>query len=268
MIEVCPVCGNPLERKRGEADHYCTNAECPGKHINTLIHFASRQAMDIDTLGEKVVEMLHELGYLNQITDIYELHHYRQELVEIPGFGEKKVEKLIQAIEQSKKQTFDRLIFGLGIKHVGAKVAKTLIKHYPSIKHLMEAKYDDLIQINEIGEMIAKSIVSYFENEKVVDMIHTLNAQGLNMTYEKENTIEHQFNGKTLVLTGKLNLFSREQATEIIEKCGGKVASSVSAKTDYVLAGDDAGSKLKKAQELGIRVIDEETFKVMIDGLY
>ena len=268
MISSCPVCGKPLERKSGEADYYCTNPDCPGKHINTLIHFASRQAMDIDTLGEKVVGMLHELGYLNQITDIYALHQFKNELTEIPGFGEKKVEKLIQAIEQSKHQTLDRLLFGLGIKHVGAKVAKTLVKHYPSMELLSKASYEDLIQINEIGEMIATSIVSYFKNEKVIEMINQFKMLGLNLYHEKEHTIEHALNGKTLVLTGKLNLFSREQATEMIEKCGGKVASSVSAKTDYVIAGDDAGSKLKKAHDLGVKVLDEEAFKVMMDGLY
>ncbi len=268
MIETCPVCGSKLERKPGEADYYCQNSECPGKNINTLIHFASRQAMDIDTLGEKVVEILHELGYLNQIVDIYNLYMFKDELKEIPGFGEKKVEKLLTAIEQSKNQTLDRLIFGLGIKHVGAKVAKLLIKQYPSMDLLMHANYDELIQMSDIGEMIASSIVSYFSDSKNIEHIELLKQKGLNMTHEKEDVVEHAFNGKTLVLTGKLSLFSRDQASDIIEKLGGKVASSVSAKTDFVVAGEDAGSKLKKAQELGVKVIDEEAFKVMIDGLY
>lgn len=268
MIEACPVCGSKLERKPGEADYYCQNPECPGKNINTLIHFASRQAMDIDTLGEKVVEILHELGYLNQIVDIYNLYAFKDELKEIPGFGEKKVEKLLKAIEDSKNQTLDRLIFGLGIKHVGAKVAKLLIKQYPSMDLLMHANYDDLIQMSDIGGMIATSIVSYFSDSKNVEHIELLKQKGLNMTHEKEDVVEHAFNGKTLVLTGKLSLFSRDQASDIIEKLGGKVASSVSAKTDFVVAGEDAGSKLKKAQELGVKVIDEEAFKVMIDGLY
>jgi DNA ligase (NAD+) len=268
MIETCPVCGSKLERKPGEADYYCQNSECPGKNINTLIHFASRQAMDIDTLGEKVVEILHELGYLNQIVDIYNLYMFKDELKEIPGFGEKKVEKLLTAIEQSKNQTLDRLIFGLGIKHVGAKVAKLLIKQYPSMDLLMHANYVELIQMSDIGEMIASSIVSYFSDSKNIEHIELLKQKGLNMTHEKEDVVEHAFNGKTLVLTGKLSLFSRDQASDIIEKLGGKVASSVSAKTDFVVAGEDAGSKLKKAQELGVKVIDEEAFKVMIDGLY
>ncbi len=268
MIKTCPICKSPLERKSGEADYYCTNLECPGRNMNSLIHFASRVAMDIDTLGEKVVETLHDLGYLSKIPDIYSLKNYAQELKDIPGFGDKKVDKLLAAIEASKKQSLDKLIFGLGIKHVGAKVAKTLIKHYPTMDLLIEATYEDLTEINDIGEMIAQSIVSYFNKQAHIDMIDELKAHGLNMTHEKTENITHEFNGKTLVLTGKLELFSRDQATFLIEKCGGKVASSVSAKTDYVIAGEDAGSKLKKALELGVTVLSEADFKVKIDGLY
>ena len=268
MRSDCPVCSSPLVRKIGEADHYCSNPECPGKNINQLIHFSSRVAMDIDTLGERVVEIFHELGYLNNIPDIYRLHQFSDELKEIPGFGDKKVDKLLEAIENSKKQTLDKLLFGLGIKHVGAKVAKTLVKHYPSMDLLLQAKYQDLIEINEIGEMIAQSIVAYFNNPTYVNLILDLKTLGLNMTYEKEEVLEHPFNGKTIVLTGKLNIFSRDQASDIIEKLGGKVSSSVSAKTDLLVAGEDAGSKLKKANELNVEVINEEEFKVMIDGLY
>ncbi len=266
MINTCPICGHELKRHEGEADYYCSNLECPGKNINSLIHFASRVAMDIDTLGEKVVEMLHELGYLNTIADIYRLKDYRDELVEIPGFGEKKVEKLLSAIETSKTQTFDRLLFGLGIKHVGAKVAKTLIKHYPTMDSLRQATAEDLLHIPEIGDMIAVSIETYFNDPKKIELIDDLKNLGLNMTHEVVQAVAHEFNGKTIVLTGKLNLFSRDQASEIIEKLGGKVASSVSSKTDFVVAGEDAGSKLKKANELGIPVIDEQAFKEKIDG--
>ncbi len=268
MIDSCPVCQFPLKRKQDEADHYCTNPDCPGKNINSLIHFASRVAMDIDTLGERVVEILHDLGYLNKIPDIYKLHHYRDELKTLPGFGDKKVDNLLQAIEASKSQTLDRLIFGLGIKHVGAKVAKTLLKHYTSMTSLMQATFEDLIEIGDIGEMIAQSIIDYFHQESNQHAIRELMDLGLNMNFEKTASIAHEFNGKTLVLTGKLSIFSREQATEIIEKLGGKVSSSVSAKTDFLVAGEDAGSKLKKANELGIPVMDEQTFKVKIDGLY
>ncbi len=268
IISNCPVCHGELERKEGEADYYCVNPNCPAKNINSLIHFASRVAMDIDTLGEKVVETFHELGFLNTIADIYRLKDSSDELKLIPGFGDKKVDKLLAAIEKSKTQTFDKFLFGLGIKHVGSKVAKNLVKYYPTIDLLINAELDDLINIPDIGEMIAQSVVSYFADEQNLLLIDELKSFGLNMTYEQEETIEHEFTGKTFVLTGKLETFSRDQAKAIIEKLGGKTSSSVSAKTDFVLAGSDAGSKLKKANDLGVTVLDEETFKVKTDGLY
>ncbi len=268
MITSCPVCGESIIRKAGEADHYCSNSECPGKNINSLIHFSSRVAMDIDTLGEKVVETLHDLGYLSRIPDIYLLINYMDELKELPGFGTKKVEKLLEAIKKSKMQSLDRLLFGLGIKHVGAKVAKTLVKNYSTMELLSKATIEELNSIPDIGEMIAQSIVSYFSDPSNIKMIEELKNLGLNMTYEKGEQIEHPFNNKTIVLTGKLIIFTRDQASDLIEKCGGKVSSSVSAKTDLVVAGEDAGSKLKKANELGVKVIDEQAFKVMVDGLY
>jgi DNA ligase (NAD+) len=268
MLEKCPVCDSDLIRKAGEADHYCSNPECPGRNINSLIHFASRVAMDIDTLGEKVVETLHDLGYLTRIPDIYKLKEYSIELTDLPGFGDKKVYKLINAIEASKTQSFDKLLFGLGIKHVGAKVAKSLVKHFPTMDLLMQATIEELNSIPDIGEMIAESIVSYFQDIHHVEMIKELQDLGLNMTFLKGEQIEHAFNGKTFVLTGKLNIYTRDQASDLIEKLGGKVSSSVSVKTDYVVAGEDAGSKLKKANELNVKVIDEETFRTMVDGLH
>lgn len=266
MTETCPVCGHLVQRKPGEADYYCTNTDCPGKHMNALIHFSSRVAMDIDTLGEKVVETLHELGFLNSISDIYRLKDHQEELVGLPGFAQKKVEKLISAIENSKTQSFDKLIFGLGIKHVGAKVAKVLVNHYPTIDKLKEATYDDLTEINEIGEMIAQSVVSYFNKEEHIKLIDELKVFNLNTSFEKEEIIEHEFNQKTFVLTGKLENYTRDEAQAIIEKLGGKVSSSVSKKTDYVLAGTDAGSKLEKANKLGVNVLNEEDFKVKLNG--
>jgi len=266
MIKTCPVCDAPLERKDGEADHYCTNDQCPGKHINRLIHFSSRVAMDIDTLGEKVVETLHDLGFLNTISDIYTLKQYEKELKGLPGFADKKVEKLLQAIEDSKKQSLDKLIFGLGIKHVGSKVAKVLVNKFGSMDALIDATYDDLVTINEIGEMIAKSLISYFEKPENIHLIEQLKQHGLQMTYEQDVIVEHEFNQKTIVLTGKLENYTRDEAQAIIEKLGGKVSTSVSKKTDYVLAGSDAGSKLQKANELGVTVLSEEDFKVKING--
>ncbi len=265
MIDACPVCGSEVRRKEGEADHYCLNPECPAKKTYALIHFASRVAMDIDTLGEKVVETLHTLGYVQTIPDIYKLKQHANALEDLPGFGTKKIDKLLQAIEDSKRQSFDRLLFGLGIKHVGAKVAKTLVRHYPTLEALMEADFEDLKNIFDIGDMIAASVVDYFQNEHNRAMLQELKALGLNMTYQTEQVKAHPLNNLTVVLTGKLALYTRDQATALIERHGGKVSSSVSAKTDLVIAGGEAGSKLKKANELGITIMDEAAFKVMID---
>ncbi len=169
-------------------------------------------------------------------------------------------------LKNSKKQSFDKLIFGLGIKHVGAKVAKVLVSNYPSMDQFKSATYDDLIEINEIGEMIAQSIVSYFKKPENIELIEKLESYGLNMSYETTKVLDHEFNGKTFVLTGKLEDYTRDEAQELIEKLGGKVSSSVSKKTDYVLAGSDAGSKLQKAKDLGVTILDEATFRVKING--
>lgn len=265
MIDTCPVCGSNLERKDGEADYYCMNENCTGKNVYSLIHYASRVAMDIESLGEKVVLLLHDLTYLQTIPDIYKLANYKEELMELPGFGKKKVENLLDAIEKSKTQTFDRFIFGLGIKHVGAKVAKLLLKHFPTIEDLMNSTFEQLIDIHEIGEQIASSVVSYFSNEKNIQMIEELKSFGLNMAFELSVAKDHEFSGKTFVLTGTLENLSRDQASAIIEKLGGKVSSSVSSKTNYLLAGSDAGSKLKKAQDLGIYIMTEQEFKEKTD---
>jgi DNA ligase (NAD+) len=264
MITTCPVCGSPLERIDGEADHYCTNDSCEAKHIGQLIHFSSRVAMDIDTLGEKVVEILYEKGYIKTITDIYNLYHYREELKTIPGFGDKKVEKLLEAIEKSKQQPFHKVLFGLGIKHIGAKVAKTLVNYFKSIDAMIQASKEDIQNIHEIGPEIAQSIFTYLRNEESLKHIETLKRVGLQFEVETKAIKEHQFNGKTFVLTGKLESFSRDQATEIIESLGGKVTSSVSKLTNYLLAGSDAGSKLKKAESLGVTILNEASFKDII----
>jgi DNA ligase (NAD+) len=265
MIEKCPVCHHAIERQSGEADHYCTNDLCPGKQTFRLVHFASRAAMDIDTLGEKVVLTLHELGFIQTIDDIYKLDHHANQLSEIPGFGKKKVDNLLKAIEESKKQSADKLLFGLGIKHVGAKVSKLLLKQFETIERLGEASFDEISAIHEIGPMIAKSIVLWFEDPVNQLLIEQLKDHGLTLGIEIKEQVEHPFNGKTFVLTGKLSLYTRDQATEEIEQRGGKVSSSVSTNTNYLLAGEDAGSKLKKAQSLNIPILDESTFKEMLD---
>ncbi|MDY0276959.1 MAG: NAD-dependent DNA ligase LigA [Acholeplasma sp.] len=258
MISNCPVCNSTLERKDGEADYYCLNLECPGRNINGLIHFASRVAMDIEGLGEKVVETLNELGLLNSILDIYHLNDYYDELINIEGFGKKSIDKLLLAIEKSKNNTADRLLFGLGIKNVGAKISVILLKEYGSIDALMDAEVDKMEQINEIGSVIASSVYEYFHNETNRHLVNELKAIGLNFKYDKVSVIEHEFNGKTFVLTGTLDMYDREAMKQLLEQHGAKVTGSVSKKTDYVLAGKDAGSKLTKAIELKITVLSEE----------
>lgn len=265
MIEHCPVCQSRLERKEDEADYYCMNPDCSGKNLFKLIHFASRVAMDIDTLGEKVVELLHEQTFLQQISDIYKLKDHYDALIELDGFGKKSVDKLLEAIENSKKQPLDRLLFGLGIKHVGAKVSKILVNHFPSMDALMHASYEDLINIPDIGPEIANSVVQYFKDESNIKLINELKLLGLNMNFEKIQVKEHPFNGKGFVLTGTLQNFKRDEAKKLIESLGGNVLSSVSAKTDILLAGEDAGSKLKKATELGIRIMSEDEFMELIN---
>ena len=266
MIETCPVCGEKLIRKEGEADHFCVNLDCPGRNINQMVHFASRGAMDIEGLGEKVIYTLHEFGFLNQISDIYNLHKNQDELMTIPGFGEKKVQKLLEAIERSKDMPLDRVLFGLGIKHVGAKVSKMLVKQFETIENLMNATYEDLMAIHEIGEMIALSVVEYFDNEANKRHIEYLRELGLKMAFSKQEVVEHELNNKTVVLTGKLENYSRDQAASILESLGAKMSSSVSSKTDLVIAGSDAGSKLKKARDLGIKVIDENEFMKLVNN--
>ncbi len=263
MIQVCPICQTPLRRLEGEADHYCLNELCDAKMVGQMIHFASRVAMDIDGLGEKVIETLYEKGFIKTITDIYELSNHQEAIETLPGFGPKKVEKLLDAIEQSKSQPFHKVLFGLGIKHIGAKVSKIITQHFQSIENMYQASLEDIQNIHEIGPEIANSLYSTLKKPDFVEMIRYLKSVGLNFENVQKDIKAHAFNGKTFVLTGKLENYSRDQASDIIESLGGKVTSSVSKQTDYVLAGSDAGSKLKKAEALGIKILDEATFKDM-----
>lgn len=265
MIKRCPACDSLIERKIGEADYYCINPECEGKSLFSLVHFASRVAMDIESLGEKVIETLHTQGFLNTIVDIYKLENHLNELIELPGFGQKKVENLVSAINKSKQQEFERLIFGLGIKHVGAKIAKILVTTYPEIDLLIQATYEDLVLIAEIGPMIANSVIQYFQNQNHLKMIAQLKELGLNFKSEVKVMRQHHLNQKTFVLTGTLESLTREKAAEMIEMVGAKVVGSVSKKTDYLLVGADAGSKLAKAISLGIKIINEKEFKELIN---
>ena len=264
MPLVCPVCGGKLEKAEGEAEHYCKNPECGGRRLEGIIHFASRVAMDIDGLGEKQIEQLAQLGFIEDIKDIYLLKNYKTELLSVERFGIKKIENLLSAIENSKHNSLDRFIFGLGIRHVGAKAAKNLMKYYHNIEELSKAKFEDLVEIDDIGDVMAQSIIDYFKEEKHQILIRNLIDLGVNPT-SVDNQLSSKFLGQTFVLTGTLPTLTRDEASTMIENAGGKTSSSVSKKTTYVLAGSEAGSKLKKAQELNVKIIDEETFLKMLN---
>ena len=267
MIDFCPECGSPLLRKDGEADYYCLNELCPARKVNQIVHFASRDAYDITHLGDKVSEFVYQEGFVKSIDEIFTLKNHKETLITKEGFGERSVNQLLESIENSKSRNLDRLVFGLGIKNVGKKVAKILCEVYPSMDKLMNAEVDDLSRIDDIGEIIAKSVYDYFHNSKNLEMIQKLRDYGLNMEYTSSRTKEETvFTLKTVVLTGALTKYTREEASAIIENMGGKTSSSVSKKTDYVLYGDNAGSKLTKAQALGIKLITEDEFEEMING--
>ncbi|WP_066057810.1 NAD-dependent DNA ligase LigA [Robertmurraya korlensis] len=257
----CPECESELVRLEDEVALRCINPKCPAQIREGLIHFVSRTAMNIDGLGEKVISQLFAEKLIEDVADIYKLTF--DQLIQLERMGEKSVNNLIEAIEASKANSLEKLLFGLGIRHVGAKAAKTLAQEFETIDRLAAATAEELTAINEIGEKMAESVVAYFELEEVNELMEELKAAGVNTTYlgpkrvVVEN-IDHFFAGKTIVLTGKLEQLSRNDAKEQIEAFGGKVAGSVSKKTDLVIAGEDAGSKLTKAEQLGIEVWNEE----------
>ena len=263
MIENCPMCNSVLVRK--DANHYCKNGHCPSRKIESLIHFSSRDAMYIEGFGESIVEDFYNLGYLKNIDDFYTLDKYKDELMLLEGFGEKSISKLLESASNSKKNSLERLLFGLGIRYVGKKTAKILSKYYKTMDNLIKADFDELKSINDIGDVIAKSIVDYFSDEKNINLINRLKELNLNMRYlgEEVNTSNENINGKTFVITGTLSR-PRDEIKEEIEGLGGNVTGSVTKKTDYVIAGEKAGSKLTKANELGIRVLTEEEYNNML----
>ena len=263
MIENCPMCNSVLVRK--DANHYCKNEHCPSRKIESLIHFSSRDAMYIEGFGESIVEDFYNLGYLKNIDDFYTLDKYKDELMLLEGFGEKSISKLLESASNSKKNSLERLLFGLGIRYVGKKTAKILSKYYKTMDNLIKADYDELKSINDIGDVIAKSIVDYFSDEKNINLINRLKDLNLNMRYlgEEVNTSNENINGKTFVITGTLSR-PRDEIKEEIEGLGGNVTGSVTKKTDYVIAGEKAGSKITKATELGIRVLTEEEYNNML----
>jgi len=263
MPEQCPDCGSDLVRIEGEAALRCINPKCPAQIQEGLIHFVSRNAMNIDGLGEKVIKQLFKNDLVQDVADIYALTY--DDLIKLERMGDKSVRNLLSAIAESKKNSLERLLFGLGIRYIGAKAAKTLAQAFGTIDRLMAATTEELLSVEEIGDKMADSIRTYFSSPDVRALIDELKSYGLNMTYmggttQEANAADSPFNGKTVVLTGKLSAMSRDEARSAIEKLGGKVTGSVSKKTDLVIAGEDAGSKLTKAEALGIEIWDEARF--------
>lgn len=258
--KTCPVCGSTLVRFQDEAAHYCINMDCRARVVESMIHFASRDAMNIDTLGDKKIEFLHEKGLLSSIEDIYMLYEHRNELLSFEGYKDKSVDKLFQAIEISKQNPLENLIYGLGIRQVGKKAAKILAKKFQTMESLQMANIEELQNIKDIGLITAQSIVAYFKEEKNIEMIERLKTFGLRMDTETEEIKESSFTGKTIVLTGTLQHMKRNEAKALLESLGANVSGSVSKKTDLVIYGEAAGSKLEKAASLNVATMDEASF--------
>ena len=263
--EVCPVCGAKTERERDTADIKCTSPNCPAQLERHIINFVGRDAMDIKGFGTVYIEELVRMGYIKDVADIYSLKDHREELIEQGIIGkEKNTDKLLDAIEKSKSNDAYKLLTGLGIPNVGKAAAKSIMKHFKMMENLQKATIDELTAVNDIGGISAECIRSFFAEEKNQEILDRLRQNGVNMDAAESETIESVISGKTLVVTGTLPTLGRKEAQALIEQYGGKVSGSVSKKTDYVLAGEAAGSKLTKAQELGITVISEDELKAML----
>ena len=263
MPKVCPVCGAVAVREEGEAAIRCTGIECPAKLFRNLVHFVSREAMNIDGLGENIIGQLLDKKLIQNIADIYTLEF--EDIASLKKNGKKFAQNLVDSINKSKENDLYRLITALGIRHVGTKASKLLARKYKTIDNLANAEFEDLSSINDIGEIVANSIQKFFMQEQTKDLIKKLKEAGVNTTAYEEENIDNRFDGKTFVLTGSLEDYTRGEAANIIEKFGGKTSGTVSKKTDYVIAGEEAGSKLTKAQKLGVKIISELEFKKMIE---
>ena len=261
MIENCPMCGMILEKK--DANYFCTNKLCPARKIEALIHFVSRDTMNIEGLGERIIEDFYNMKFINSISDIYKLYEHKEDLIELEGFGEKSVNNLLSSIEHSKENSLEKVLFALGIRHVGKKTAKILAKKYKNIDNLINASLDELINISDIGEIIAKSIRKYLDNEDNIKLINELKEVGLNFSYNEGETND-KLDGMTFVLTGTLEKYKREELSKLLEDKGAKVTSSVTKKTTGVIVGDKPGSKYDKALKLGITIYKEEDIENLI----
>ena len=263
MPQVCPICGAEAVRLEGEAAVRCTGIECPAKLFRNLVHFVSREAMNIDGLGENIIGQLLDKKLIENIADIYTLKF--EDIASLKKNGKKFAENLVNSINRSKENDLYRLITALGIRHVGVKASKTLARKYKNMENLMSATSEELALIEDIGPVMAESIREFFIQEQTIDLIKRLKESGVNMeSLESNENTDSRFEGKTFVLTGSLQNYTRNEAADIIEKLGGKTSGTVSKKTDFVLAGEEAGSKLTKAEKLGVKIITEEEFNEMI----
>ena len=255
MPQNCPVCGGQVVRTEGEADHRCVNANCPAKLRETILHFASRGVMNIDGMGDALVNQLTDRGLVRNVADIYKIT--KDDLLKLERFADKSAQNVLNEIEASKKLPLDRVIYGLGIRFVGERTAQFLAEHFGSMDALVNAGEEDLLEVEEVGPRIAQSIREFFQEPKNRELVEQLRRAGLTLSGKKKER-GTKLAGKTFVLTGTLAHYTRDEAKKMIEDAGGKVTGSVSKKTDYVVAGADAGSKLDKAKELGVKVIDEK----------
>lgn len=266
MIEYCPICNSKLVKK--DANHYCTNINCQARNIEGLIHFVSRDAMNIEGLGDRIIEDFYNMGYIKNILDFYNLSSRKEELKELEGFGEKSIQNLLDEIEKSKNNSLERLLFSLGIRYIGKKTAKILAKHYKNIDNLLKTNLEELLSITDVGDIMAQSIMEYISNDDNINLINELKKIGVNTNYNGADIVSNiEIQDKTFVLTGSLEKLTRDEASLIIENNGGKTSSSVTSKTSVVIVGTSPGSKYDKAKELGITIWTEEEFLKKINHL-
>lgn len=268
MISNCPICGSVLEKKEGQIDHYCMNINCPARHIEGLIHFCERKAMNIDGLGEKIMEDFFNLGFIKSIPDIYHLEKHQKDLQELEGYGKKSIENLLEAIEASKKNSLERLLFGLGIEGIGDKTALVLAKKYKTLDNIAMQSEEELKTMKDIGSILARNIHNFFDNVDNITLINTLKDLGLNMDYlGPEEKFDEKISNKRFVITGTISFMSREEIEQVIENYGGFASGSVSNKTNVVIVGEKPGSKADKAKELGIEIWNEEKWAKVYNTL-
>ena len=265
MINTCPICNSNLIKK--DSNYYCVNDKCDAKKIETLIHFASREAMNIEGYGNEIVEDFYNLGFIKEITDFYDIEKYKEEIMSLEGFGEKSINNLIESANNSKSNSLEKLLFGLGIRHVGSKTADILSKYYKDIDTLLKTTQEELISIKDIGDIIAKSVYEYINNIDNINLINKLKNIGVNTKYLKNTKENIEFINKTFVLTGTLEHITRDEAKNIIEQNGGNVSGSVSSKTSIVIVGANPGSKYDKAKNLGITIWNEQEFLDKVNNM-